>query len=34
MSCGMIMNVIRDASLQAISRDERVLRRQDLAGGM
>jgi AAA+ superfamily predicted ATPase len=34
MSGGMIMNVIRYASLQAISRDERVLRQQDLLDGI
>jgi AAA+ superfamily predicted ATPase len=34
MSGGMIMNVIRYASLQAISRDERVLRHQDLLDGI
>jgi len=34
MSGGMIMNVIRYASLQAISRGERVLRQQDLFDGI
>ena len=34
MSGGMIMNAIRYASLQAISRDERVLRHQDLLDGI
>jgi len=34
LSGGMIMNVIRYASLQAISRDERVLRRQNLLDGI
>jgi ATP-dependent 26S proteasome regulatory subunit len=29
MSCGIIMNMIGEAALQAISRDERVLRHQD-----
>ena len=34
MSGGMIMNVIRYASLQAISRGERMLRQQDLLDGI
>ena len=34
LSGGMIMNVIRYASLQAISRSERVLRHQDLLDGI
>jgi hypothetical protein len=34
MSGGMIMNVIRYASLQAISRGERVLQQQDLLDGI
>lgn len=34
LSGGMIMNVIRYASLQAISRDERVLRHDDLLNGI
>jgi hypothetical protein len=34
MSGGMIMNVIRYASLQAIARGERVLRQQDLLDGI
>ena len=34
MTGGMIMNAIRYASLQAISRDERVLRHQDLLDGI
>jgi hypothetical protein len=34
ISGGMIMNVIRYASLQAISRGERLLRQQDLAEGI
>jgi AAA+ superfamily predicted ATPase len=34
MSGGMIMNVIRYASLEAISRGERVLRQQDLLDGI
>jgi AAA+ superfamily predicted ATPase len=34
LSGGMIMNVIRYVSLQAISRGERVLRRQDLLDGI
>ena len=34
LSGGMIMNVIRYASLQAISRGERVLRQQDLLDGI
>jgi AAA+ superfamily predicted ATPase len=34
LSGGMIMNVIRYASLHAISRDEHVLRRQDLLDGI
>ena len=31
---GMIMNVIRYASLKAIARDEQVLRQQDLLDGI
>jgi SpoVK/Ycf46/Vps4 family AAA+-type ATPase len=34
LSGGMIMNVIRYASLKAIARDERVLRQQDLLDGI
>jgi hypothetical protein len=34
MSGGMIMNVIRYASLQAIARGERILRQQDLLDGI
>ena len=34
LSGGMIMNVIRHASMQAISRGERVLRQQDLLDGI
>ena len=34
LSGGMIMNVIRYGSLQAISRGERVLRQQDLLDGI
>jgi len=34
MSGGMIMNVVRYASLQAISRGERILREQDLLDGI
>ena len=34
LSGGMIMNVIRHASLQAISRGERVLRQQDVLDGI
>jgi len=34
MSGGMIMNVIRYASLQAISRGETVLRQHDLLDGI
>jgi SpoVK/Ycf46/Vps4 family AAA+-type ATPase len=34
LSGGMIMNVIRYASLQAISRGERLLREQDLLSGI
>jgi ATPase family associated with various cellular activities (AAA) len=34
LSGGMIMNVIRHASLQAISRDQRVLRHDDLLSGI
>jgi hypothetical protein len=34
LSGGMIMNVIRYASLQAIARGEQVLRQQDLLGGI
>ena len=34
ISGGTIMNVIRYASLQAIAREERVLREQDLLDGI